>query len=153
MRMRGDRQALWCFRAALERLAEADAAGDRDDDALAFGSRADKGPRVGPSTLALDALMEAAPAQESPERACRLYQANAAPLQPDGDREQKEAERIIRFLASKPALSRRQLLRIRRNFARRYHPDRMRGASPEMAARHMAVINALVDEALRRATV
>jgi len=153
MKVRRDRQTLWCFRAALDGLAEADSAGEGAEDALAQKGDTDRGTPLAPSMLALDALLQRAQAQESPERAFRLYQANAGQLQADGEQEQMEATRIIRFLASEPGLSRKQLLRIRRNFARRYHPDCSTGASPEMAAHHMAIINALIDQALRKASV
>jgi hypothetical protein len=61
-----------------------------------------------------------------------------------------DAEALARELQLGPHLTAKELERIRRDFARCNHPDRVAPGDRDLATRRMALANVLIDQALQR---
>jgi hypothetical protein len=102
-------------------------------------------------TLTIGHLRPGQPASSRSARAAEPYRdALEGAISPSGDSDARSEEDIVAIeLGLAPAMSRNDILHIRRIFASRYHPDRFPPALQAEAHRRMALANTLFDRALR----
>jgi hypothetical protein len=97
----------------------------------------------------LEAVRErpAEPPRDAAASLARAYAEEQAPATPRALPD-CDPETIARELGLTPALSARELERIRRDFALASHPDRALPWQRELATRRMSLANMLIDQAL-----
>jgi hypothetical protein len=97
--------------------------------------------------LYTDTATEAPPPQPEPQPEPEPEpQPEAAPPAPPL---KSDLDRVIDELQLTPGLTAQELARIRREFAKVNHPDRVVAPEREEATRRMTIANVLIDEALR----
>lgn len=102
------------------------------------------GPR--PQTLYADEATETQSASPAEPQLCEPPKPEAERLEPAKTEDQAIAEE----LGLSPDLATVDLQRIRRDFAKRNHPDRFEPARRTNAARRMSIANMLIDEHMRQ---
>ena len=141
---RSNHQRLWCFQAALDDLADK----TRDERTLGDEARAasfrSRSLKVSPP---LSGIIVQAPCTASLNHISRLY-ATSVMTGPRGASE-KETSLDDPIPRLSPEMTEAELISIRRAFALRNHPDRVPHHLRARADRKMAMVNALVDKAIR----
>jgi hypothetical protein len=138
------------FRAVLEDVSDAAPDHTRPPDAAASDGPAWATARFEQFGSLLSAMARGSRAAFSPGRMSHLYaeaRGGAAAEKPGSTDD--EAEQVGAALDIRPRLTARELLRIRRNFARENHPDRMPASHRDQATRRMVIANGLIDQALK----
>lgn len=140
---------LWSFRAALDDLVEV---GEDDGDVRGSAGQL-RSFRYGASSTNVSATITESPSDvpcwAAHSRVKQIYAEDDPTEATPGASADSGIEEIRRAIDRNPGPSRKQLLRIRRDFAARHHPDRAPSHLKDSAARDMAVANALIDGALR----
>ena len=85
----------------------------------------------------------------SPSRLAHLYAEARAGAVPHKQRSMSEAESVAEELHLRPRHTAKELRRIRREFARGNHPDRVPAPLRDRATRRMVIANTLIDQALK----
>ena len=85
----------------------------------------------------------------SPGRLSHLYAEARAGAASEQQRTMSETETVAEELRLRPRLTAKELRRIRREFARGNHPDRVPASLRERATRRMIIANTLIDQALK----
>jgi hypothetical protein len=138
------------FRAVLEDVSDAALDHARPPDAAPADAPAQPAARFGQFGSLLSAMARGPWTALSPRRMTRLYgEARGAAAADPPSSTANEAEQVGQALHIRPWLTARELRRIRRQFARGNHPDRMPASFRDQATRRMVIANGLIDQALK----
>ena len=144
---------LWSFRAALEDLGmEWGEPEDAHMDPGARSGRARSFQYGASSTMVSATITESvknADGWATYRRVAELYAEDGIAIPPPPPSNAADIEQIRQAIRRRPRISREVLLRMRRDFAARNHPDRAPHHLKDDAANVMATANALIDGALR----
>lgn len=141
----------------LRALEEARRAAQRDDEESP-SSRQASGPPLGSEFLrAIDHMAGKVRSYVSTHLLSRLYAENAGRSAAANDPQpppppappKSDHDAVMEELHLTPGLSAEDLLRLRREFAKSNHPDRVPSPARDVATRRMTIANCIIDEALR----
>lgn len=143
---RSNHQRLWCFQAALDDLAET-----MPNVGVLKGRTRSVDYRLSAqrASAAMGEIVTHATSAAPLHQISRLYAASVALDPRDHSEGAGDAGDLTNILHLNPKLTQAELKHIRRAFAMRNHPDRVPADLRERADKNMAMVNALVDGAIR----
>lgn len=140
---------LWSFRAALDDVADMlSNIGDSERTQSRSPGAADYRTSSECMTPALNGISASRTYGAPLSQVSKTYAGYMAPDRSERNGPADDAKRLKDLLNSKPRLTRKELIHIRRAFAKSHHPDCVPPHRRVAAEQDMAMMNALVDRAL-----